>query len=145
MLIISTGCVEKPSDTKEYLEFDSGGEYHPSGYGAWNIRLCGDGSIIVSHAVGGETKSRDVFFLTTEESRNLISLFCAVDIKKMKSSTRPGEPDEVLYSLGLRDGSGTYNKSVWIDDAREDPAIMGLVDYLEVLVEKYSGQRPVMR
>lgn len=152
LVLLSTGiltttaaCVEKPKDTEEYLEFNSGGDYHPSGYGAWYARLCGDGSLVVTHSVGGETKSRDVFMLTKREARDLFSLFCAVDIKRMKSPDRPGLPDEVRYSFGLKDGSGTYNKSVWINDAGQDPAIMDLVGYLETLIEKYGGTKPVMR
>ena len=82
--------------------------------------------------------------LTRGEARNLFSFFCAVDIKRMKSSVRPGLPDEVRYSFVLKDGSGTYSKSVWINDARQDPAIVDLVAYLETLIEKYSGTKPAM-
>ncbi|MBN2223610.1 MAG: hypothetical protein JW765_02945 [Deltaproteobacteria bacterium] len=145
IMILAMACCGEPRDTEEYLEFSSGGEYHPSGCGQWRIKLCGDGSLIVSHTVGGRVKSSDVFMLTKFESRRLFSLFCAADIKRMKSSVRPGVPDEVRYSFGLKDGSGTCNKSVWINDARENPAIEDLVAYLETIVEKYTGEKPVMR
>ena len=138
-------CVEKQKDTEEYLEFNSGGENHPSGYGAWYVRLCGDGSLLVVHSVGEETKSRDAFVLTKYEARKLFSLFCAVDIKRMETYIRPGVPDEVRYSFSLKDGSGVYNKSVWINDARKNTAIMALVAYLETIIEKYTGIKPVMR
>ncbi len=141
----AASCAEKQKDTEEYLEFNSGGENHPSGFGAWHVRLCGDGSLVVTHLVGGETKSRDVFMLTRDEARELFGFFCAVDIKRMKSSARPGVPDEVRYSFVLKDGSGTYSRSVWINDARRDPAIVDLVAYIETLIEKYAGIKPVMK
>jgi hypothetical protein len=145
IMISPAACHKEPRDTEQYLEFSSGGQYHPSGSGEWRARFCGDGSLIVSNIVGDQTKSKDVCILTQVESRKLFSLFCAVDIKRLESSVRPGAPDEVRYSFGLKDGSGGYNKSVWINDARENPAIMNLVSYLAMLIEKYTGQRPVMR
>jgi hypothetical protein len=145
IMISPAACHQELKNTEQYLEFDSGGKYHPSGFGEWRARLCGDGSLVVSHIVGEETKSEDVFTLTKVESRKLFSLFCAVNIKRLESSVRPGIPDEVRYSFALRDGSGAYNKSVWINDARENPAIMDLVGYLATLIEKYTGEKPVMR
>jgi hypothetical protein len=145
VIISMPACKDKPKDTEEYLEFSSGGQYHPSGYGEWRIRLCGDGSVIATHTVGGRAESTDVFIPTKSETRKLFSLFCAVDIKRLKSSVRPGMPDEVSYSLALKDGSGGYSRSIWINDARENPAIMDLVTYLEQLIEKYTEKRPVMR
>jgi hypothetical protein len=144
-MTFTSSCADKPKDTEEYLEFSSGGEYHPTGYGAWTARLCGDGSLVITHVVRDETKSEDVVVLTKSESRKLFSLFCAVDIKGMKPPVRKGMPDEVTYRLDLKDGSGTYRKSVWLNDARQDPAIMDLVAYLETLIEKYTGSKPVMR
>jgi hypothetical protein len=138
-------CGDERKDTEEYLEFRSGGDYHPSGCGEWNARLCGDGSLIVTHSVRGETESRVAVALTKSEARDLFSLFCAVDIKRMKSSVRPGVPDEVRYTFVLKDGSGTYNRSIWINDARENPAAMDLVAYLEAIIEKHTGKKPMMR
>jgi hypothetical protein len=146
IVTLAAACSEEPKDTtEEYLEFVSGGRYHPSGYGEWRVRLCGDGSIIADHIVGDTTESTNVFVPTRDETNRLFSLFCAVDIKHMKSSERPGVPDEVSYSFALKDGSGSYSRSVWINDAREDPAIRNLVAYVEQLVEKYTGKKPVMR
>jgi len=138
-------CGGEPGDAEEYLEFNSGGRYHPSGYGEWRIRLNGDGSVVAIHDVGDRTESTDTFVPTKTETRKLFSLFCALDIKRMKSSDRPGVPDEVKYSFGLKDGSGNYSKSMWINDARENRAIQDLIGYLEVLVKKYTGKEPIMR
>ena len=49
----AASCAEKQKDTEEYLEFNSGGENHPSGYGAWHVRLCGDGSLLSRIWYGG--------------------------------------------------------------------------------------------
>lgn len=145
LMILPAACKCDTKDTEEFLEFSSGGQYHPSGYGEWRVRLCGDGSVIATHTIGDRTESTDVFIPTNSETRTLFSLFCAVDIKHMKSSNRPGVPDEVSYTFALKDGSGGYSKSVWINDARENPAVTDLVGYLELLVEKYTGKKPVMR
>ena len=145
LMILPAACRGETEDTEEYLEFSSGGQYHPSGYGEWRVRLCGDGSVIATHTVGDRTESTDIFIPTKSETRTLFSLFCAIDIKHMKSSERPGVPDEVSYSFALKDGSGDYSRSVWINDARENPAVTDLVGYIEVLVQKYTGKKPVMR
>lgn len=145
VIILGPACRDESTDTEQYLEFNSGGRYHPSGYGQWRVRLCPDGSVVADHEVGDRAESSDVFVLTALESRTLFSLFCAVDIKRMKSPDRPGLPDEVLYSFALKDGSGSYAASIWINDARENRAIVELVAYLEQLIEKYTGKRPVMR
>lgn len=144
-VMLATACKAGPEDVEEYLEFSSGGRYHPSGYGEWQVRLYGDGSVVATHAVGDGTESTDVFTPTNSETRKLFSLFCAVDIKRLKSSSRPGVPDEVSYTFRLKDGSGGYSRSVWIGDARENPAIGNLVGYIELLVEKYTGKKPIMR
>jgi hypothetical protein len=145
LLILSTACAKKAEDTEEYLEFSSGGDYHPSGCGQWYAKLLGDGSLAVTHIVRGETKYDDAFKLSDDETRRLFSLFCTVNIKSLKSSTRPGLPDEVRYDFTLCDGSGAYVKRMWINEARENKAVMDLVGYLEQLITKYSGQKPIMR
>ncbi len=145
ILISAAACTGKSQDTGEYLEFNSGGAFHPSGHGQWTARLCRDGTLSVRHTVRDNVVSDSVFTLTGDEVNRLFGLFCSVNVKGLGSSTRPGLPDEAEYIFVLKDGSGIFKKSVWIGDAQDNAAIMELVGYTETLIQKYTGEKPVLR
>jgi hypothetical protein len=145
IVISGAACVGKSQDTREYLEFSSGGAFHPSGHGQWSVRLCRDGTLSVRHTVKDKVVLDSIFTLTHAEVGRFFGLFCRINVKGMGSSRRQGLPDEVAYIFVLKDGSGIFKKSVWIGDARDNAAIMELVSYTETLIEKYTGERPVLR
>jgi hypothetical protein len=148
LMIAPLVCAAAGEEAREplvYYEFSSGGAYHPSGYGEWIVRFSNDGAISVRHKRGGEVTDMGQYRLADGERAELDALFLSLDISGMTSSTRPGLPDEALYSFTLRGGSGTHTASVWINDARDNQAIMGMVSYLATLIERYTGEKPVMR
>lgn len=137
---------DKSQETKIRLfEFSSGGARHPSGHGEWVIKLEFDGKMSVSHKVGSRKKNYDPFKLTEEENEKIWKTVDSINVKKLKSSTRPGVPDEVQYTFTLSDGDWKYKKSIWINDARENKEIMTLVDSFTGLIEKYLDRKPVMK
>ncbi|MCD4783416.1 MAG: hypothetical protein K8T10_06260 [Candidatus Eremiobacteraeota bacterium] len=137
---------DKTQETKiRMFEFSSGGRYHPSGYGEWIVKLESDGEMSVSHKMRGRKKNYKSFKLTEEENEKIWKTVDSINVKKLKSSTRPGVPDEVKYTFTLSDGDRKYKKSIWINDAREKNDVMTLVDSLAGLIKKHLKRKPVMK
>ena len=124
------------------FSFSSGGAYHPEGLGEWRVRLDASGRFEVAHQVMDEVEDFGPFQLEPEENRRIWELIEAVDIPNRKSSTRPGVPDEVQYTFALGSATCLHKVTLWINDAREDEALMALVEAIAALIEKYTGQVP---
>jgi hypothetical protein len=144
-VLFSASCAGEAGAGLDYVRFTSGGAWHPGGYGAWTVKVAGSGAMSVRHQVGETVTDKGEFRLTDEEMGRISALVAALDVAHLESSTRPGLPDEVRYDFAVKDDTGVYVRWLWIGDARESEAVMNLVDYLSALIEKYTGERPVMR
>ncbi len=126
------------------FEFSSGGAYHVQGYGEWAIRVDTEGMFSVTHNIRGEVADYGSFLLSDEESSELWRLIRGVAIEEMDSSDRLGRPDETAYRFTLRVNGQAYSVSLWVSDAREDERIVALVEELSVLIERHTGEVPVL-
>ncbi len=137
------------NDTKDTnlisFEFKSGGAYHISGHGEWIVSLKSDGVFEISHDVGGEIEDYGSYALTGEERSRLWGLTLNFDRAKIESSVRMGTPDEVMYIIIVKENNESRTTNIWIDDAREIDEVTKLVDYIGILIEKYTGVVPVLR
>ena len=140
------GCVSQPApiETREFY-FSSGGAYHFEGYGEWSILLGKDGSFAVSHNVQGEIIEYGPYILSAEENAGLWNLVDAAGVNSLKSSERPGIPDEVQYTLALKENGSRHEVQIWIGEVQEIENVTRLVDQIGVLIEAYTGQQPVMK
>lgn len=149
-ILILFACYASPGESEsgpgiEFFEFRSGGACHISGLGEWTVTLESEGDFHISHDVGGEMKDYGSYILTNEEKSKLWELVHDFDGAKVKSSIRMGVADEVMYIFIVNEKGLTRAANIWIDDAREIDEITKLVDYIGVLIEKYTGEVPVLR
>ena len=126
------------------FEFFSGGAYHVEGYGEWTVKVGTEGAFSVTHNIRGEVTDYGAFILAEQENLELWKLIRAIHIEDIEPSDRPGRPDEVRYSFLLRDNGQTHSVSMWVDDAREEEGIAVLVERLATLIEKVTGEAPVL-
>jgi len=43
------------------------------------------------------------------------------------------------------DETDVHSVTIWVNDARKDDDIVALVDYIATVIEKYTGEKPVLR
>lgn len=103
-----------------------------------------DGEFSIEHDVRGEVEDYGTFPLTEGENSELWNLVGAADIEEMRSLERAGAPDEVQYTFVLGDEREVRSVQIWIGDARQNDDIVALVDYIAILIEKYTGERPIV-
>jgi len=126
------------------FEFFSGGAYHVEGYGEWAIRADTEGVFSATHNIRGEVANYGSFLLADQESLELWTLIRGIAVEELDSSDRLGLPDEIAYRFILRDNGQVYSVSLWVNDARENERIVALVEQLSVLIEKHTGEKPVL-
>ncbi len=143
MMPLVTGCTTQPPSDPAYFEFSSGGAYHIEGFGEWQVRLEETGSLAIAHNVQGQVTTYGPFALTEQEQDEIWQLIRAANIDELDSSQRGGLPDEVQYTLTL--GKRNTPTTIWINEARKHDKLMALVDGLAVLIEKYVGQKAVLK
>ena len=143
LTVLSVGCSITPV-IEETFEFSSGGAYHLSGYGEWIVRLDADGNFAVKHKVGDDVIDYGMFTLTETEKATLWGQVHVAGIGAMVSSTRAGVPDEVQYTFTLARGAHTHEVKVWGNDVREDEALTALLGLVARMIERYSGETPVL-
>lgn len=128
------------------FEFSSDGAYHFVGYGKWQIKVDSEGNLSISHNVRGEVKEYRTFPLTEPENSELWQLIRGMRLEKMSPPQRAGIPDETQYSFRLEDENGRLQSvEIWINDTRQNDKIVALVDHVGVLIEKYTGETPVLK
>jgi len=143
--LVIFGCASVPASTNgRTFYFSSGGAYHFEGYGEWIITLDSNGSFTVKHNVNDEITDYGSFTLSDEENTALWNLVDAANIHGMKSSERPGLPDEAQYTFALTENGSRHEVQVWIGEAREIETFVQLVTQIGALIEAYTGQSPVL-
>lgn len=141
----STTPQPTPTAKGETFEFSSGGAHQIQGYGEWTVRLDEAGAFSISHDVRGSVKDYGTHSLAQQENTDLWTAVRAADIGSLQSSSRLGVPDEVQYTFSITDGGQTHTASIWVRDALQNDKIAVLVDNIAGLIEKYTGEKPVVR
>jgi hypothetical protein len=90
-------------------------------------------------------EAHGTFPLSEQDNSDLWQRIRAVHLEEMSSSQRAGVPDEVQYTFRLQEEAAVYEVSIWINDARQDDQIVTLVDQIGALIEKYTGEMPVLK
>jgi len=145
-IILLSGCTfEEKIARARAFEFDSGGVYHPQGHGGWKIELDAEGKFSITHNVQSKVKEYGTFLLTEEENLDMWELIDTLDIGDMRSSERARIPDEIEYAFTLKDEEQIYSRKILINDAPKNDNITTLIDYIIILIEEYTGERPFLR
>jgi len=145
-IILLSGCAsEEKVMRSRVFEFDSGGVYHLQGHGGWKIKLDIEREYSITHNIRGKVKKYGTFLLTEKENSHLWELICAVNIEDTKSSQRTKMPDEIEYTFTIKDEAQIHSLQILINDARKNSKITILIDYITILIEKYTGVRPFLR
>jgi hypothetical protein len=131
------------SSGERVFHFSSGGEHHPEGIGTWEVVLSESGSLNIAHTVHGKTRRYGSFFLSEDENRTLWQRIEAVNFAHLRSSTRPGLPDEVQYIFYL-DDARPHVLQIWTGDMAEKHELNELVQAIASLVKRYVGQNPIL-
>ena len=153
ILILTFGCLTVPSSASDTVskrgvtlfEFKSGGAYHISGFGEWIVTLKAPAEFSIKKKLRDETSDRGTVTLTEDEKTKLWGSIDAVDIINLKPPHRDASPDEVILTFSVEDVEGIHIREILINDAREREAVMNLIDYIAVLIEKYTKEKPVLR
>lgn len=145
ILCVVQGMAWAQAPVERSFEFSSGGAHHVEGYGEWTLRLSAAGAFSISHNVQGKTEDCGTFTLAKNENEEIWRLIDAAKLDRIESSQRPGVPDEAQYTFALRDGGETHLVKTWLNDARENEAIMALVDRIGVLIESYTKKKAVLK
>ncbi|MBN1571610.1 MAG: hypothetical protein JW984_00255 [Deltaproteobacteria bacterium] len=155
--IYAVGCGSTSGGTEEPIsrlgvvlfEFKSGGAnylsgHDPSGHGEWIVTLKAPDKFSMTKKIGEKETDRGSVKLTEDEKVRLWGMIDAVDVVNLKFPHRDASPDEVILTFRVDDNVGTHIREVLINDAREREAVVGLIEYIGTLIEKYAGEKPVL-
>jgi hypothetical protein len=151
-IMLFAGCAPALEGVEEIVsekgvilfEFKSGGASHPSGHGEWIIKFEAPDKFSMVKKIGDKETDRGTVLLTGDEKTKLWGLIDTVDVVELKPDYRDASPDEVILTFRVDDAVGTHIREVLINDAREREAVVSLIEYLGVLIEKYAGEKPVL-
>ncbi len=152
------GCGTKASNAPEAVpppavkatqarafEFRSGGAFHIEGFGEWILQFGREGNLFLKHVVRDEVKYAGNFTAAKDDLARLWELVDAAGFDAMRSSTRPGVPDEAKYVFKSAKGKDSRTVEIWKNDALREDKVSALVDFLAGLVTKYAKQTPVLK
>jgi len=143
-LMFGSAAANPEPDEILYFTFSSGGAHHPEGFGEWLFTLNQGPWVEIAHHVGDDLTDYGEFELGWEEASALWRLVEAVDVVSLESSTRPGLPDEPVFTLELERGDGLYTVELWANDARETADVAALVEAIGSAIESCTGVTPVL-
>ena len=146
VLLSACGPDEKagPGPAPDAFFFDSGGEHHIQGHGAWMVTASRDGRFQATHAVQGkETAYAEVELAPPARA----ILWATIDTAKLDTLVAPGRsgvPDEAVLTMRLRRGTGeTIEVGIWQNDARRRLTLQPLLQELKIRIEETYGVKPV--
>ncbi len=147
MMSLPTGLAaaerSAPTPKGAVLEFSTGGAYHFEGLGAWNVNVANDGKLSIAHDIRGKVRDYGPFQLKDDEVGAVWALIARANIAQLASSARPGVPDEVQWTLSLKEDGRVQTAKIWEGDARKRPELWRLAAHLGVLVARLTKQKPV--
>ena len=144
MIINPVFAGDSQVNASDVFEFSSGGAYHIQGHGEWIIKLTGAGNFSVKHNVKGKIKNFGDFKLSENEKSGTWKVVRGLNVDKMKTSTRPGVPDEVQYTFSLKTKSGSYSAKIWVNDLRDKAEVKQFLNQVKILIKKYVGKDAVL-
>lgn len=118
----------------------TGGEYHPSGLGAWDMMLDRTGKWVATWKRMGLETQFGPFQLGREENEQLWSLIKQANLSGLNSSIRPGFPDEGRYVFTFQKNQEEKNLELWEGDVRKLVTIKRLMTEINGLLQQYTGQ-----
>jgi hypothetical protein len=136
--------LKSEEDSSGIFSFSSGNAFHFEGFGEWKFELDAFGILSITQNVRGIVKDYGNFRLTEEEKLKLWNLVLAINIEKMNSSTRKGNPDETQYTFLLTYKEQVHTLQMWSNDANKNNNIVTVVNRIATLIEKYTGDKPVL-
>lgn len=99
---------------------------------------------MVEHDVLGAVTKFGPFQLSADESDHLWGLISGAAFDRRPSSPGPGLPDEAMLGFALSARNTLHSVQLWASDAFGDTSITQLLNELTTLIEKYTGQKPVL-
>lgn len=125
------------------FEFVSSGAYHPEGLGAWLLQLDAEGVLSITHDLRGELTTYGPFTLSERENSDFWDLVDDAHLEHRDSSTRPGVPDEIMYTFVLSQSDQRHEVEIWANDVQEDTKLAALVEAIEGLIQAHA-QDPLL-
>ncbi|HJZ86762.1 MAG TPA: hypothetical protein VKN99_16405 [Polyangia bacterium] len=125
------------------FELATDGADHLRSQGEWSLRFTG-GTLAITHNLHGQVRDYGSFALTGTEISDLWRRVDGAHIERMTSTARPPAPDEVRYSVSLASKTHAHRAEIRLDDMSRDPNFIGLLDGLGALIDKYTGEAPIL-
>ena len=125
--------------------FNSGGQGHIGGHGAWGVIATRAGTFAVTHFVRGEDPvTYPTVALSAEQRDPLWSAIDGANLAGIEVASRPGVPDEVRLTFGLSpDGGESVQLLIWQNDVSAHAGLGAILDQLRTLIEAHHGVAPV--
>lgn len=152
MAALLFGCVEKKPEKdavvktapKRTLKFTSSAN-RAEGFVEWKIDLITGGKLIVMHKIGNQTLPSKTYDMTADEDTAVWVLIDEVFKNKINTLEAMLTPDEMRYMFVLIYPKAVGVVNLWAHDAVKNPDVTALIDQLESVVEKYTGERPDLK
>ena len=126
--------------------FSSGGACHFQGFGEWKVRADDNGSLAIQQDLFGTLKDFGTFNLSPVDTASLWELIADAAFEQRASSTGPGIPDDCMMGFALSaQETPLHSIQLWASEAFADNSIKRLIEKIENLIEKCTGQKPVLR
>jgi hypothetical protein len=130
------------SEDETFL-FNSGGRYHPSPWGEWDVFISRDGQYSITQFIGDEIPYSGMFTVPKEENEKIWNIIKEIGFEQIKSSSRPGVPDEVEFRFDLKKAEQEISIILWRNDADKIEKIKNFLPKLKEIIEKYTKKKPV--
>jgi len=151
MILVISACNQSAAPTQdgyrvviEGFEFSSGNPYHPEGFGEWQFEVDLAGKISVRHIIQEEINDFGTFSLSPQEKINLWEQIQAADFQRSAIPEKSGMPDESQFIFVLHTPEGNQAYRIWQSDIAAYEKIAALVDQISILIEKYTGEEPIL-
>jgi hypothetical protein len=110
----------------------------------WTIRFRGD-SMWVAYSIDDKNDDLGSFNLTPKEVRKVWNLVDDLNLPGRRGGNIDDEDGTVLFRLrepGGEDDEGHEVYTVYVSRSTEDEVVVELADYLSVIVERHTKERP---
>ena len=125
--------------------FSSATAHDSDGFGEWRVRAEENGRLSIEHHVLGGVTDFGSFLLSASESASLWDLITAAAFEGRTPSHRAAVPQEAMLAFALSAHETLHSFQLWADEALSDESILRLINAVEMLIEKYTEKKPVLR
>lgn len=145
VLMIPLASCQHDSSAHLVFSYASGGAHHPEGFGEWRVQLDKQGDLFVQHDVHGKVTNYDQVSIAESVNEKLWKLIRSVPFRELADTGTPRVPGASESRFVLREKDRTLEFRVPAQQLEEHEALSLLVGELERLIEKYTGESPVLR